>query len=142
MVIPGGPDQGREEEGEEGGDVMKVVIPSMDETLNSPMDTRFGHAKKLILFDTNPGQHQVVDNTQNIKEAKGSGIRVVENLSRLGAEYVITEHCGSIAFSMLQAAGIKVIYSVEGSTVAEAIEMFLAGKLQPAQNANLDGYWI
>lgn len=120
---------------------MKIVIPVMGETLNSPVNNRFGHAEKLILFDIETGLHQVVDNTRNAKAEKGSGIRTAENISRLGAKCLISRHCGSMAFSMLQAAGIEVFLCSNDYTVAEVIEMFRKGKLRPAKETDVDGYW-
>jgi len=120
---------------------MKIVIPVRGETLNSQINNRFGHAEKLILFDTETGLHQVVDNTRNAEAEKGSGIRTAENVFKLGAECLITRHCGSIAFSMLQAAGIEVFLCSNDCTVAEAIDMFRKGKLRTAKEADVDGYW-
>lgn len=120
---------------------MNIVIPTNGDTLDFSVDTRLGHARKLILFDTDTSEYQVLDNTRNVEAVKGSGIRTAENVSKLGVECVITRHCGSLAFSMLQAAGIEVVLCPEGTTVAEAIEMFRKGKLHPAKEADIDSYW-
>jgi len=110
---------------------MKVVLTSSGESLDSPLDPRFGRAQKFILFDTDTNEHQVVDN----------GIQAAQNVSRLNAEYLITGHCGPKAFRTLQAAGIKVIVGVEG-TVAEVMEKFKAGKLTPTETSDVEGHWI
>ena len=120
---------------------MKVVVTSTGESIDSPVDPRFGRAAKFILFDTETGEHQTVDNSQNLNAAQGAGIQAAENVSRLEAHYVITGHCGPKAFRTLQAAGIKVIIGAEGS-VAEAIEKFKAGDLTPTQSSDVEGHWI
>ena len=120
---------------------MKVVLTSSGESLDSPLDPRFGRAQKFILFDTDTNEHQVVDNSQNLNAAQGAGIQAAQNVSRLNAEYVITGHCGPKAFRTLQAAGIKVIVGVEG-TIAEVMEKFKAGKLTPTETSDVEGHWI
>ena len=119
---------------------MKIVLTSTGETLDSLMDERFGRAKKLLLFDTDSGQHQVVDNTQNLNAAQGAGIQTAQNVSQLGAQYVITGHCGPKAFRTLQAAGINVIIGAKGK-VSEVIEKFKAGELSPSVSADVEGHW-
>ncbi|MGA1874282.1 MAG: NifB/NifX family molybdenum-iron cluster-binding protein [bacterium] len=120
---------------------MKIVITSSGEAMDSQVDPRFGRAKTLILFDTETGLHQVVDNTQNLNAAQGAGIQAAEHVSRLGAQCLITGHCGPKAFRTLQAAGIKVIIGAEG-TVTEAIENFRAGQYTTAEAADVDGHWM
>jgi len=120
---------------------MKMVITSSGETMDSPVDPRFGRAKTFILFDTETGLHQAVDNTQNLNAAQGAGIQAAENVCRLGAQCLITGHCGPKAFRTLKAAGIKVIIGAEG-TVTEAIEKFRAGQYTTAEAADVDGHWI
>jgi predicted Fe-Mo cluster-binding NifX family protein len=46
-----------------------------------------------------------------------------------------------MALSMLQVAGIEVFLCTKDMTVAEAIELFRKGKLRPAREADVDGYW-
>lgn len=120
---------------------MKILITSSGETLDALVDPRFGRAEKSILFDTETAQHEVIDNLKNLNATQGAGIQAAENASRLGAEYVITGHCGPKAFRTLQAAGIKIILWSEG-TVAEAIEKFKTGALSVAEQANVEGHWL
>lgn len=120
---------------------MKVAITSSGEGLDSPVDPRFGRAAKFILIDTETDSVQVVDNTQNLNAAQGAGIQAAQNVSRLGAEVLMTGHCGPKAFAALRAAGIQVITGVQG-TVAEAVERFRRGELAPAEAPNVEGHWM
>jgi predicted Fe-Mo cluster-binding NifX family protein len=58
----------------------------------------------------------------------------------LGAQAVVTGNVGPKAFRILNAAGIKVYLSAEG-TVAEAIRKFKAGELKETTVANVEGHW-
>jgi predicted Fe-Mo cluster-binding NifX family protein len=120
---------------------VKVAITSSGAGLDSPVDPRFGRAAKLILVDTETGGVETVDNTQNLNAAQGAGIQAAQNVSRLGAEVLMTGHCGPKAFATLRAAGIKVITGVEG-TVGEAVERFKRGELAPADSPDVEGHWV
>ena len=120
---------------------MKIVVTSESATLDSFIDPRFGRAAKFILFDTDTSEFEPVDNAQNVNAPQGAGIQAAETVSRLGAEYVITGHCGPKAFRTLQAANIRVIVGAEG-TVAEAIEKFKSGELSATDTADVEGHWV
>ena len=119
---------------------MKIAISSVGDTLDSAVDPRFGRAAKFILVDTDTGEHQAIDNAKNLNAAQGAGIQAAETVSRHGAEYLITGHCGPNAFRALEAAGIKVIVGAEG-TVAEAVEKLKAGDVRPSDGADVAGHW-
>lgn len=119
---------------------MKVIVTAAGESLGSAVDSRFGRAKKFILVDTETGEHEVIDNAQNLNAAQGAGIQAAQNVANLGAEVVLTGHCGPKAFRTLQAAGIRVFVGVEG-TVAEAVERFGKGELSEAAGADVEGRW-
>jgi predicted Fe-Mo cluster-binding NifX family protein len=119
---------------------MKIVVTADGETLDAPVDQRFGRAAKFIVYDSVTKDLQVVDNSQSLNAAQGAGIQAAETISRLGAECLLTGHCGPKAFRALSAAGIRV-YSAASGTVAEAIASFEAGRLAQAAGADVDGHW-
>jgi predicted Fe-Mo cluster-binding NifX family protein len=119
---------------------MKIAVTSSGKTLESPVDPRFGRAAFFVVVDTDTGAFEVHDNAQNLNAAQGAGIQAGETVSRLGAEAVITGHCGPKAFRTLGAAGVKVVIGAKGS-VAEAVEAFKTGKLKPADAADVEGHW-
>lgn len=125
---------------------MKIAITSSGDTLDSPLDARFGRAAKFIIYDTEDDTFYVVDNLQNLNAPQGAGLQAAQRLAREAVEAVITGHCGPKAFQVLKAAGIKVFYSQE-KIVREAIEAFKSGKLpegagsKPASSPNMEGHW-
>ena len=118
---------------------MKVAVTSVGETMDSAVDPRFGRAAKIIIVDTETGEHVLVDNAPSLNAAQGAGVLAAEAVSRLNAEFVITGHCGPKAFRALDAAGIGVILGV-GGTVADAIRRFKEGELAPAGGADVEGH--
>ncbi len=120
---------------------MKIVVTAQGNELSSEVDLRFGRAENLIVIDTETDDFQVHSNTTNLNAAQGAGIQTGRNVAELDAEVVITGNVGPNAFKTLSAAGVKVFLS-EKQTVAEAIELFKAGKLKEVDQANVEGHWV
>jgi predicted Fe-Mo cluster-binding NifX family protein len=119
---------------------MKIALTSSGKTLESPLDPRFGRAANFILVDTDSGGFETHDNAQNLNAAQGAGIQSAETVSRLGAQVVVTGHCGPKAFRTLRAAGVQVVVGADG-TVAQALAAYKAGKLKPTESADVEGHW-
>ena len=119
---------------------MKVCITSQGETLEAAVDPRFARAPFFIVYDTETDEWQAVDNSQTVQAAGGAGPQAAQNLANLGAEVVLTGHCGPNAFRTLQAAGIQVIINVEG-TVADAVQQYKAGSLTTTEAPDVQGHW-
>ena len=86
---------------------MKIAFSTSGETLDSPLDARFGRAPKFLVYDLDSETFEVVDNRQNLNAAQGAGIQSAETVARLGVNILVTGHCGPKAFRVLRAAGIK-----------------------------------
>jgi len=119
---------------------MKIVVTSQGTNLDSAVDPRFGRTKHFLLVDTDTMQTTAHDNAQNLNAPQGAGIQAAQAVYNLGAGAVITGNVGPKAFTTLQAAGIAVYLGASG-TAREAIEQFQAGRLQLAENANVEGHW-
>ncbi len=120
---------------------MKIVFTTSGDSLEAPLDGRFGRASKFILYDLEKDYYEVIDNRQNLNTAQGAGIQAAEAMVRAGASGVVTGHCGPNAYRALRAAGID-IYSCEAPTVVEALNAFRAGSLKPMESADVEGHWI
>ena len=120
---------------------MKVAFTTSGDSLNAPLDSRFGRAPKFLVYDLDSETFIVFDNHQNLNAAQGAGIQSAETVARLGAKSLVTGHCGPKAFRVLTSAGIK-IYNTAASTVGAALEAFKTGKLKPAETADVEGHWV
>lgn len=119
---------------------MKIVITAKGEDLQAAVDPRFGRAAGLLVFDTDSRELQSVDNRQNLEAAQGAGVQAAQTVAELGAEALITGHCGPKAFRVLQAAGVR-IYTGATGTVEEAILALEQGRLQAAGAADVESHW-
>ena len=119
---------------------MKIAVTAQGNELSSKVDTRFGRAKWIIVFDTETEEFKAHNNIMNLNAAQGAGIQAGRNVIESGAEVVITGNTGPNAFKTLNAGNVKV-YLTGDQTVQEAIEAFRADKLQQAQQPNVEGHW-
>ena len=116
---------------------MKVVVTSLGETLESPVDQRFGRARYLVLYDLETGEWSVHDNTRNLEAAQGAGVRAGQRVLALGAGAVITGHCGPRAFATLREGRVAVYQEATG-TVGEMLAGLKAGTLQRADAPDVE----
>jgi predicted Fe-Mo cluster-binding NifX family protein len=119
---------------------MKVVFTTSGDSLDSPLDTRFGRAPKFLIYDLDAETFEVIDNQDNVAMAHGAGVQSAGMVARLAPSAIVTGHCGPKAFSVLSAAGIK-IHTSDAATVAEALEQYRSGQLSQAVASNVGGHW-
>jgi predicted Fe-Mo cluster-binding NifX family protein len=120
---------------------VKIAFTTSGETLEAPLDGRFGRASKFILYDLGKDYFELIDNRQNLNATQGAGIQSAETVARSGAECLVTGHCGPKAFRVLSAAGITV-YSCGEATVTDALKAFRGGALKKMESADVEGHWI
>jgi predicted Fe-Mo cluster-binding NifX family protein len=119
---------------------VKLALTTSGETLDAPLESRFGRAPKFLVYDTESNTFEVIDNQQNVNAAQGAGIQAAETVARSGATCLVTGHCGPKAYRALSAAGVQV-YNTDIPTVAAALDAFKAGRLKPAVSADVGGHW-
>ncbi|MGA1844983.1 MAG: NifB/NifX family molybdenum-iron cluster-binding protein [bacterium] len=119
---------------------MKIAFSTSGETLDAPVDTRFGRAPKFLVYDMETNTFQVIDNHQNMNAMQGAGIQAAQTIARLGVDGLVTGHCGPKAFRVLSAAGIT-IYNTDAPTIAAALEALRSGTLKPSESADVAGHW-
>jgi predicted Fe-Mo cluster-binding NifX family protein len=119
---------------------MKVVVTSTGESVDSAVDPRFGRAATFIMIDTETGETKAVDNGSGVAATQGAGIQAAETVARLGAECLVTGHCGPKAYRSLEAAGIEVFTGASG-TVSEAVKQLQDGSLNRSSGPDVGGHW-
>lgn len=120
---------------------MKIAISSQGKDLSSNVDPRFGRARYFIIYDTESGGFEAIDNNQNINAAQGAGIQAAQIVARQNVAVVISGNLGPKAFGTLAAAGIRAALWADGSA-AQAIALFQSGQLKPTDSANVEGHWM
>lgn len=106
---------------------MKLIIPVETKSFDAPVCPSFGRAPIFMLFDTESGNHEFIDNIAASSQG-GAGIKAVQILADSGAAALITYRCGENAAEVLNAADIK-MYKAQDGSVAGNIAKYKEGKL-------------
>ena len=119
---------------------MKVAVTAQGKDRNSRVDPHFARARYFLVVDIDNDVLAVCRNAGFRQTLHLAGTQVAGSLISLGVQAVITEHIGPRAFGTLLSAGVRVFQAPPG-TVAEAIDLFKAGRLVEVSNANVGEHW-
>ena len=108
---------------------MKISVSARGESLDSEVDPRFGRTAGFVLFDSESGSAEYLDNSAQQDSAKGTGVKAAQLIAKAGAEALITGQLGPNAAQFLRKSGIK-IYACSSGTVREAIQMLQENGLE------------
>lgn len=120
---------------------MKIAITARGGNSQELVDTRFGRAKCILIYDDKSSSWQSFDNQVNLNAAQGAGIQTAQHIVDLGADVVVTGNCGPKAFRVLSAGEIAV-YSCTSVTAEEALQLFLKNELKQLTDANVEEHWV
>jgi len=113
----------------------KICVTSQKDSLDSPVDLRFGRCQYFIIVDTDTLKFEAIKNP-NANSVGGAGIQSGRLVAEKQVKAVLTGNVGPNAFQTLQAAGIDIITGVSGS-VREVVEKYKKGELKPTQNPSV-----
>jgi predicted Fe-Mo cluster-binding NifX family protein len=120
---------------------MKIAMTTSGDSLDAPMDSRFGRAPRILVYDLENSTFDLMDNVENMNAEQGAGVSTAEAVVRSGAGGVITGHCGPSAFRVLTIAGVSVL-KTSAATVAKALELYRSGKLTEIKSPDMSGHWV
>jgi predicted Fe-Mo cluster-binding NifX family protein len=106
---------------------MKIAVSSTKNTLESPMDPRFGRAACFIVIDPDTMEFEAVDNGGSASSG-GAGIAAAQLVTDKGVTAVITGNVGPNAMDVLKAAKIEIFRGIPNS-VKENVLQFKKGAL-------------
>jgi len=105
---------------------MKIAVTAKGGSLNAQMDERFGRCEYFIIVDSETMRFNAVLNP-SAAASGGAGPSAAREISKHGAEVLITGSVGGNAQQALEAAGIKLV-TMTGGTVKEVVEKYLQQK--------------
>jgi len=118
---------------------MKICVSSTADSLDAPVDPRFGRCPYFIIVDSDTMQFEVIPNAAS-GAMGGAGIQATQIIVSKGVKVVITGNVGPNAFQALSAAGIKIITGAYG-TVREVIEKYKRGDLKETGSPTVRGHF-
>ena len=107
--------------------IMKLALPVESKSLDVSVCLSFGRTPFYVLFDTETGNHEFLDNSAAASQG-GAGIKAAQMLVDHGVSAVITYRCGDNAAQVLNAAKIE-LYQAQNGTVSENIGKHRSGSL-------------
>lgn len=117
---------------------MKVAISSNGPGKDSSVDQRFGRCPYFIIVDTEKMEYESIEN-EHTNKSHGVGPQVVQTLSNMDVDAVITGNVGPNAYRTLDSASIEVY---EGSgKVSETVEELKEGKLSKLEGKTVQGHF-
>jgi len=114
---------------------MKIAVTATEPSLDGTVDPRFGRCPFFLVVETDDGSWEPVANP-NVTLGGGAGVQSAQLMAEKGVQFVLTGNCGPNAYQTLGAAGIGVIVGCAGR-VADVVEQFKAGQLEPAGQPNV-----
>ena len=116
---------------------MKIAVTSLGESLESPVDQRFGRARFFVLYNLETSEWIVRDNKEYSKGVQDAGFEAAQMVVEMGAEAVITGHCGPQAFVSLSTKDVAIYEKVSGS-VQDVIDSYRAGLLKQSDQSHAE----
>lgn len=106
---------------------MKICITSRGTDLFSQCDPRFGRCPYFVIVDDDSMSFEALENPGPLADG-GAGIKAAQALTALNVDALLTGKMGPNAFSVLDAAGIKVYTGIEGA-VEDTVSQYRKGQL-------------
>ena len=73
---------------------MIIAVTARGKSEQDMVDTRFGRAKFIVLYDDQKDIFEVIDNQVNLEAAQGAGIQTAQRIVDQEVDLVITGNCG------------------------------------------------
>ncbi len=99
---------------------MRIAVSAEGSTPDSQVDPRFGRCAWFVVYDTESGAFESIDNSQSVSAASGAGVQAASRVTQAGVHRVLTGACGPKATRGLEESGIEIVTGATG-TVRSAL---------------------
>jgi predicted Fe-Mo cluster-binding NifX family protein len=118
---------------------MKICVTATSNSLDAPVDPRFGRCPYFVIVDSKTMQFEAIPNIAS-SATGGAGIQAAQTIANKGAGVLITGNVGPNAFQALSAAGVKIVTGALG-TVRELVEKYKKGELSETGAPTVRGHF-
>ncbi len=110
---------------------MKILFTSTGSEWDSLIDSRFGRAEHLVIFDTDTNELKSYDNSAVKNEAHGAGTATAQKVFDLKPDVIITGNGpGETALKILNLLELNIYVDAHNLTLKESYEKFQNEQLQ------------
>ena len=117
---------------------MRIAVSSSDGLIDSPFSPRFGRCAFFVIFDTITMNWERKENPAR-DALDGTGTKVVQFLTDMGIDVLVSGRYGPNAFSALKASGINA-YQAESGSPRDLVEKVRAGELTTMKGPSGKGF--
>ena len=117
---------------------MKICVTARGNTLDSPVDLRFGRCDYFIVLETDDMSFEAIGN-QQAQAGGGAGVQSAQLMAAKEVSTILTGNVGPNAFQTLSAADISVVTGASG-TVRETVEAWQKGLLEASDKPTVDSH--
>jgi predicted Fe-Mo cluster-binding NifX family protein len=118
---------------------MKICVSAASNSLDAPIDPRFGRCQYFVIVDSETMQFEIIPNVAS-GATGGAGIQAAQTIVSKSAGVLITGNVGPNAFQALSAAGIKIVTGASG-TVREVVEKYKKRELGETGAPSVGGHF-
>jgi predicted Fe-Mo cluster-binding NifX family protein len=118
---------------------MKICVSAIANSLEAPLDLRFGRCLYLVIVNSETMEFEAYPNLAADSKG-GAGIQIAQTIANEGVKVVITGNVGPNAFGALSAAGIEIVTGASG-TVREVVEKFKKGEFRKTGAPTVGGHF-
>jgi predicted Fe-Mo cluster-binding NifX family protein len=118
---------------------MKICVSAVSDSLDAPIDPRFGRCPYFVIIDSETMQFEALPNMAS-GATGGAGIQSAQTIASKGVNVLITGNVGPNAFQALSAGGIRIVTGAFG-TVREVVEKYKRGELRETGAPTVGGHF-
>jgi predicted Fe-Mo cluster-binding NifX family protein len=99
---------------------MKIAVSARGNTLDSAVDERFGRAAGFLIYDSDSGGSEFLDNSTRQTLSQNAGIQAAQAITAAGTDVLLTGQMGPKAAQILRRSGVA-LFACSTGTVREAL---------------------
>lgn len=115
---------------------MNIAFLAQEANWDCVLDSRFGRASSIVIFDSEKNTLEIRDNTRNAELGHGAGIQTAQALVEAGVSAVIAVSLGPKAFAILREATIPAYYASQTMTIRTAWKAYQEKQLEYVETPN------
>jgi len=118
---------------------MKIAVAASGNTLEAPVDARFGRCAYFVVVDSDTMEFTAIENP-GVNAGGGAGIQAAQVVASQGVQAVVAGNMGPNAHAALSAANIK-IFPIVGNSVKDAVEAVASGNVSSIDAPNVGSHF-
>ncbi|MFA5290062.1 MAG: NifB/NifX family molybdenum-iron cluster-binding protein [Candidatus Izemoplasmatales bacterium] len=113
---------------------MIIALPTLGNTLDSPVSPQFGRTPYFCLYDLESDSVRFIRNDATESQG-GAGVKAADLIVNMGVEILIAQNVGEKALHVFRQSGIE-IYVSRANHITLDIERYKSGKLTKIISSN------